>query len=189
MNSTRSTPTPLYSNKWPFACALLIAVSSSHCSLSLLCPHPRSLAHSWHLAIDDLDLCRLHTCQIYQPKQVLDVLRNPQKQTALETVATASASDLTGDPRPTSGWSATYSRTVRESWPPTPSLCPKTRPQNLYGGQSAIHTRTIRNSIQNSTQNRVVFGTHPELVRRTVRPSGLDGPRVLFRYRLAGLFI
>ena len=65
MNSTRSTPTPLYSNKWPFACALLIAVSSSHCSLSLLCPHPRSLAHSWHLAIDDLDLCRLHTCQIY----------------------------------------------------------------------------------------------------------------------------
>jgi len=49
--------------------------------------------------------------------------------------------------------------------------------------------RTVRSSIRNSTQNRVVFGTHPELVRRTVRPSGPDSPQVKYRYRLAGLCI
>ena len=50
-------------------------------------------------------------------------------------------------------------------------------PRIFYGGQSAIHHRTVRRSLPNFTQNRVISGTHPEPVRRTVRPSGHDGPR------------
>ena len=62
-------------------------------------------------------------------------------------------------------------------------------PRILYGGQSAIHNCTVHSSIPNSTQNRIVSRAHLELVRRTVCPSGPDGPQVLYRYRLAGLCI
>ena len=50
-------------------------------------------------------------------------------------------------------------------------------PRIFYGRQSVIHPRTVRRLLPTFTQNRGVFGSHPELVRRTVRPPGPDGPR------------
>ena len=40
-------------------------------------------------------------------------------------------------------------------------------PRIFYGGQSAIHRRTVRRLLPTFTQNRGVSGSHPELVRRT----------------------
>jgi hypothetical protein len=48
MNSTQSTPTPPYANKWPIACALLIAgelPSPLTISLSSIC---NFIAHPWN---------------------------------------------------------------------------------------------------------------------------------------------
>ena len=69
MNSSRSTPTLLYSNKWPLARALLIAGELPSPFPFLLCPHIQALQPIRGLSslftIDDLELRRLHACQIY----------------------------------------------------------------------------------------------------------------------------
>ena len=74
------------------------------------------------------------------------------------------------DPRPTVGQSASYDPQHRAS-------AQKYVPRIFYGGQSDIHRRTVRRLLPTFTQNRGVSGSHPELVRRTVRPPGPDGPR------------
>jgi len=84
-------------------------------------------------------------------------------------------------PRPTAGQSASRGLQHRAS-------AQKHVPRIFYGGQSAIHPRTVRSSLPNSTQNRCVSGTHLGLVLRTVRPSGPDGPRYCSS-AIAALFV
>ena len=68
-------------------------------------------------------------------------------------------------PRPTPGQSASHDPQHRAS-------AQKYVPRIFYGGLSAIHRRTVCRLLPTFTQNRGISGSHPELVRRTVRPPG-----------------
>ena len=104
----------------------------------------------------------------------LGIYRNKPHSKPMQEVQPATSPVSLGrradGPRPTAGQSASHDPQHRAS-------VQKYVPRIFYGGQSAIHRRTVRRLLPTFTQNRGVSGSHPEFVRRTVRPSGPDSPR------------